>query len=463
VTAAVEGSLGRLGTDRIDMYWLHVWDGITPSEEIVETMAMLVRSGKVLHWGFSNVPAWVAAQCAALAPRGAGPVALQLFASLTNREAEDEHVPLARDAGMGLVAWSPLSYGLLTGKYDRATVEAGAPRAGGLPDQADTGQATDEGRQRLDGANPFGDSLFTERNWAIVEALRAVAAEAGAPMASVALAWLMGRPGGWMPLLGASAPAQVRGNAQALSLDLSAAHRARLDAVSAPEPRMPYGLSRGPMRSGAVFGGRLGAGLGRGLGGLARRQEAAQPLGLGGAEELGRRPLLLDPALVKEDHVVGHVGGEPHVVGHDDHGAPLGREALDDAHDLLLELGVERRRGLVEEERAGLHAQRARDGGALLLAARELGGPGIGLVGDADLVEVGARGRLDLGAGAAQDGEGASMTFWSTVMWAHRLKLWNTMARFVRMRVTCARSAGRRARPWPRQRTGSPENSTSPC
>lgn len=253
VTAAVEGSLGRLGTDRIDLFWLHVWDGITPAEEIVETMATLVRSGKVLHWGLSNVPAWLAAQCAALAPKGAGPVALQLFASLTSREPEREHVPLARDAGLGLVAWSPLSYGLLTGKYDRAAVEAGAPRAAGLPNQAGRA-ATDESRQRLDGANPFGDSLFTERNWSIVDALRGVAAEAGAPMASVALAWLLGRPGGWMPLLGASRPEQVRDNAGALSLALDPAHRARLDAASAPEGGL-YALFDGPLRSGAVFGG----------------------------------------------------------------------------------------------------------------------------------------------------------------------------------------------------------------
>ena len=132
VHAALEGSLRRLRTDHVDLYWIHVWDGVTPAAELAETMATLVRAGKVRYWGVSNAPAWYAAQLATLAQvRGQpGPVALQYFYSLVSREVEAEHLPLAQAAGMGMVPWSPLAYGLLTGKYDRATVEAAPPRAG---------------------------------------------------------------------------------------------------------------------------------------------------------------------------------------------------------------------------------------------------------------------------------------------------------------------------------------------
>ncbi len=190
VRAAVEASLRRLRTDHVDLYWLHVWDGVTPAEELLETMAGLVRSGKVRHWGLSSAPAWYVAKLATLAAaRGLpGPIALQFFYSLVNREVEDEHLPLAADAGLGMVPWSPLAFGLLTGKYDRAAVEASGPRAAGLPkDAASAGQARPAGDKRLDGANPFGDSLFTPRNWGIVDALRRVAGEVGAPPARVAL------------------------------------------------------------------------------------------------------------------------------------------------------------------------------------------------------------------------------------------------------------------------------------
>ena len=138
VYAALAGSLKRLRTDYVDLFWIHVWDAVTPAEELLETMAALVRSGKIRYWGMSNAPAWYVAQLAALAgARGVpGPIALQYFYSLVSRDIEDEHVPLAHEFGMGIVPWSPLAYGLLTGKYNRAIVEAGPSRAGGLPRDA---------------------------------------------------------------------------------------------------------------------------------------------------------------------------------------------------------------------------------------------------------------------------------------------------------------------------------------
>ena len=259
VHAALEGSLRRLQTDYVDLYWVHVWDGITPAEELLETMAGLVRAGKVRYWGLSNTPAWYVAKLATVAAiRGLpGPIALQYFYALVNREVEDEHVPLAAEFGMGVVPWSPLAYGLLSGKYDRVTVEAAGPRAGGLPkDAAQSGEARPADDKRLDGSNPFGDSLFTPRNWDIVEGVRRVSVAIGQSPARVALAWVVGRSGVASTLMGVSRPEQVADNIAALDLMLSPEHRAALDAVSAPvEPRLIYGLSRPSLRQAVVFGG----------------------------------------------------------------------------------------------------------------------------------------------------------------------------------------------------------------
>ena len=260
--AAVEGSLRRLRTDFIDLYWLHVWDGVTPAAEVLETMSRLVRAGKVRYWGVSNAPAWWCATLVALAgARGVpGPVALQFFYSLVNRDVEDEHVPLALDAGMGLVPWSPLAYGLLTGKYDRASIEAGAPRAGGLPSAALPTGTRPADDKRLDGANPFGDSLFTERNWGIVEALRRVAVEAGESPARVALAWVLGRPGVASALMGVSRIEQVADNVAALDVRLAPEHRAALDAASgSADPRL-HTLFTPAVRRHVTFGGASVAG-----------------------------------------------------------------------------------------------------------------------------------------------------------------------------------------------------------
>ncbi len=258
IHASLDGSLRRLRTDHVDLLWLHVWDSVTPAEELLETMLALVRSGKIRYWGVSNAPAWLVAKLATLAAvRGVpGPIALQYFYSLANRDIEDEHVPLAGEFGLGIQPWSPLAYGLLTGKYDRAAVEASAPRAAGLPrDSAADGGIRSDDDKRLDGANPFGDSLFTERNWAIVDTLRRVAGEAGETPARIALAWVAGRPGVCSTLMGVSRAQQVADNIAAVDLALSAEHRAALDEISQGERRMLYSLFTPALRRNAVFGG----------------------------------------------------------------------------------------------------------------------------------------------------------------------------------------------------------------
>lgn len=263
IHASIEGSLKRLRTDHIDLYWTHVWDAVTPAEELLETMAALVRLGKIRYWGLSNAPAWYAAKIAALAAARAmpGPIAMQYFYSLANRDIEDEHVPLAADFGLGLLPWSPLAFGLLSGKYDRATVEAAAPRAASLPNgAAQAGEKRPENDKRLDGANPFGDALFTDKNWQILDVLQSIAKDLGESPASVALAWVVARPGVTSTLMGVSKLAQLQSNISALNLVLSPQQTAALNAVSAPAPRMLYSLFTADVRSQAVFGGSAVAG-----------------------------------------------------------------------------------------------------------------------------------------------------------------------------------------------------------
>ncbi len=235
---ALEGSLRRLKTDYLDLYWLHVWDMVTPLEEVLQTLGDLVRAGKIRYFGFSDMPAWYAAQAATLAQAHAvpGPIALQLAYSLVERSIEREHVPAARACGLGIVPWSPLAAGFLAGKYERQG----------------EGAATGEGR--LSGPNPFGNTLFTNRNWRILDALRAVATQAGKPLTQVALAWAAAQPGVASLIIGASKLAQLHDNMAALDVRLSPEHLRALDEASALEPTFPYPIFT-PAGNRGVFGG----------------------------------------------------------------------------------------------------------------------------------------------------------------------------------------------------------------
>ncbi|KNZ33356.1 MAG: aldo/keto reductase [Methylibium sp. NZG] len=258
VQSALEGSLKLLQTDYVDMLWVHVWDSVTPAEELLETMTGLVRAGKVRYWGISNSPAWYVAQVATLAAvRGQpGPIALQYFYSLVNRDIEEEFVPLAKALNMAIQPWSPLAFGLLTGKYDRAAVEAAPPRDGGLPREAASPNAERSASdKRLDGTNPFGDSLFTDRNWGIVDAVCRVARQSGESPARVALAWVIQRPGVTSTLMGVSKIAQFNDNIAALEVRLSAKDLTDLDQASAASPKALYSLFTPELRQHAVFGG----------------------------------------------------------------------------------------------------------------------------------------------------------------------------------------------------------------
>ena len=234
---ALDGSLRRLKTDYVDLYWLHVYDAVTPVEEVLQTLGDLVRAGKIRYFGFSDMPAWYATKAAALAQAYAipGPIAMQLEYSLVERTIEREYVPAARECGLGITPWSPLAAGFLAGKYQRG--EAGA---------------TGEGR--LSGPNPFGDTKFTDRNWRILDVLRTVAAEIDRPLAQVALAWVSARPGITSPIIGASKVTQLHDNIAALDIHFTPEQLQTLNKVSAPEPTFPYPIFE-PTVNRMIFGG----------------------------------------------------------------------------------------------------------------------------------------------------------------------------------------------------------------
>lgn len=211
---ALDASLRRLGTDYIDLYWMHIWDGVTPVEEIMQTLGDLVRVGKIRHFAFSDMPAWLAMKAATIAAerRVPGPIAMQVEYSLVARDVEAEHFPVACEGGMGVMPWSPLAGGFLTGKYNRE-------------DTSKTG--------RLSGANPFGDSKFSDRNWEILAILKEVAAEQDRLPAQIALAWVIAQRGVVATLVGARSVSQLTDNIAALDVELTADQMNRLDHISA--------------------------------------------------------------------------------------------------------------------------------------------------------------------------------------------------------------------------------------
>lgn len=232
---SLNASLKRLQTDYIDVYWMHIWDGVTPVEEIVQTLGDLVRAGKIRYFAFSDMPAWLAMKAATIASerRVPGPIAMQLEYSLVARDVESEHFPVAREAGMAVMPWSPLAGGFLSGKYSRE-------RTAGIG--------------RLSGPNPFGDSKFTEPNWQILDVLGSVSQEVGRSIAEVALAWVMSRPGVTSTIVGARTLAQIDSNIAATAIALTDDQMDRLNTVSAPALTFSSSLVNAAIRR-MVFGG----------------------------------------------------------------------------------------------------------------------------------------------------------------------------------------------------------------
>ena len=234
---AVEASLKRLGTDYIDLYWLHVWDRLTPLEEVMRAFDDLVRQGKILYAGVSDMAAWTVARANTLAElRGWTPfVGLQIEYSLIERTVERELIPMAEALGLGVTAWSPLSSGVLTGKYSGEAVDPNA-------------------RMNSPMMKGFGGAA-SGRTRAVVAEVKAVAGEVGRSSAQVALAWLRQRPTPVIPIVGARRLDQFLDNLACLDLTLTPEQVGRLDAVSHVELGFPHDFYGIDMVKALTYGG----------------------------------------------------------------------------------------------------------------------------------------------------------------------------------------------------------------
>lgn len=227
IRQVAEESLRRLRTDRIDLYQVHMQDITVPEEETLRALDDLVRQGKVLYIGCSNYAAYRMVQSLGISERRgyASYVALQAQYSLIERNLEREHVPACRELGLGLLPWSPLAGGFLTGKYRR-------------------GSQPPEGA-RLERTR-FNFSYYDrEQNWRVLEALEQVAGECGSTPAQVALAWLLRQPQVSSVIFGCRSIEQLEQNLAAESLALSDPQVARLEEVSRPDWGYPYSFIRG--------------------------------------------------------------------------------------------------------------------------------------------------------------------------------------------------------------------------
>ncbi len=222
IVKCCEDSLRRLRTDRIDLYQIHMQDITVPEEETLRALDDLVTAGKILYAGCSNYAAYRLMNSLWLARDGhRSPfITLQAQYSLIVRDIEREHVPLCREEGLGILPWSPLAAGFLTGKFERGKPPQGGTRLG-------------EKAERL-------ARYDLERNWKIMDAVRAVAGELGSTPSAVSLAWLLAKPQVSSVIFGARTIEQLAANLAAVELELSAKQLAELDTASAFDLGYPY-------------------------------------------------------------------------------------------------------------------------------------------------------------------------------------------------------------------------------
>ena len=228
LTRALDASLRRLGLESVDLYQVHAYDPLTPLEETLRTLEAFMRAGKIRYYGLSNFTGWQLTKAVYLARalNMAEPVTLQPQYSLLAREIEWEIVPAVLDAGLGLLPWSPLGGGWLSGKYRRDQRPTGATRLGDDPTR---------------GMEAY-DRRGTEHTWNVIDAVQKVAEDRGVSMAEVALAWVTARPAVSSTILGARTLDQLEANLRSAGLHLTAAETAALDAASDPHPvDYPYG------------------------------------------------------------------------------------------------------------------------------------------------------------------------------------------------------------------------------
>lgn len=238
---SVEQSLRQLRTDRIDLLYLHGWDTTTPPDEVMRALDDLVRSGKILYLGICNTPAWRIAAMQTLADmRGWSPfIALQIEYSLVERTVEHELMPMATELGLGVLPWSPLGGGVLTGKYSQRDIQ-------------DSREAAVASSRK--GVIASSGHL-NQRSIEIAQAVGAVADEIGATAAQIALAWTLTHPAVVSPIIGARTVAQAEENLGALEIELAPEQLDRLNRVSAPDPTFPARFMQRPLVQQLIFGG----------------------------------------------------------------------------------------------------------------------------------------------------------------------------------------------------------------
>jgi aryl-alcohol dehydrogenase-like predicted oxidoreductase len=241
---ALDDSLFRLGIEQVDLYQMHGFDALTPLEETMRFLDDSVRNGKIAYYGFSNFLGWQLTKAVWIAKMNgyAAPVTLQPQYNLLVRDIEHEIVPACIDAGMGLLPWSPLAGGWLSGKYQRDVSPTGATRLGENPNR---------------GMEAFGPRNAQERTWKMIEAVSEIAKERGVSRAQVALAWLAAQPAVTSVLLGARKRDQLADNLAAAQLTLRGEELLTLNEVSKPEMAdYPYGVGGIAQRSRKIEGGR---------------------------------------------------------------------------------------------------------------------------------------------------------------------------------------------------------------
>jgi aryl-alcohol dehydrogenase-like predicted oxidoreductase len=228
ILAGVEASLRRLGTDYIDLYQVHCWDRATPLAETLSTLNELVRAGKVRYIGASNYSGWQLQKAVDLSRQmGWEPFScLQPLYNLLDRSVEWELIPVCQNEGLGVIPWSPLRGGWLTGKFHRGME---APAAGSRIEKAEA-----------EGWSEAWSTYNNEHTWSVLDELFAVAAEAGKTPAQVALNWVLQRPGVTAPIIGARTLDQLESNLGAAGWALGAAQMERLNDVSAKALPYPY-------------------------------------------------------------------------------------------------------------------------------------------------------------------------------------------------------------------------------
>jgi aryl-alcohol dehydrogenase (NADP+) len=241
---ALDASLTRLGVEQIDLYQMHAWDAHTPIGETLGFLAESVAAGKIAYYGFSNYLGWQLTKAVHVAKAHGwpAPVTLQPQYNLLVRDIEHEVVPAALDAGIGLLPWSPLAGGWLSGKYQRDVDPSGATRLGENPKR---------------GMEAWAARNADPRTWQVIDAVKRIADARGVSMSQVALAWLAAQPAVTSVILGARNTEQLADNLGAAELELSADELAALSAASSPRvDDYPYGRAGVAQRHRSLTGGR---------------------------------------------------------------------------------------------------------------------------------------------------------------------------------------------------------------